>query len=116
MSARLDDLRGGRENRGMTDDMLTVDYFAARVGETFRVAIEGREPYELELTAATGMPGDSDAREPFSVLFRSREDAVLPQRIYRLEHDRLEPLVLFLVPLGPDQETEGSLLYEAAFS
>ena len=100
----------------MTDELLTREDFAERVGERFRIRFSDREPYELELVEATGVPGESDHREPFSVIFRAAEEMVLSQRIYRLEHDQLEPLDLFLVPLGPDKKVEGTLLYEAAFS
>lgn len=98
------------------DELLKVDFFAARVGERFEVALEGREPYLLELTEARSVSGDSDARQPFSVIFRSAEELVLPQATYRLERAGMEPLLLFLVPLGPARGDESGLLYEAAFS
>jgi hypothetical protein len=38
---------------------------------------------------------------------------VLPQRIYRLEHEQMGPLELFIVPVGPDGDGLG---YEAIFT
>ncbi len=100
----------------MPDNLLTLADFAPHLGESFEIAVEGREPYRLEMTEATGTGGDSDAREPFSVVFSGADDIVLPQRTYRLEHEKLGALEIFLVPLGPDKSVEGRMLYEAAFS
>lgn len=114
---RLDGAGGRRKNRPMAgDDLLEVDFFAARVGETFTIALEERDDYRLELVEALATGGDSDARQPFSVLFRARDELLLPQAIYRLEHQGLDPIDLFLVPLGPEKGDDGVLLYEAAFS
>ncbi len=100
-------------------DPFTLEFFSTHLGKTFEIEVEGRDPYRLELVEARAMGGESDARQPFSVMFRARgEDAegVLPQRIYRLRHQRLEPLDLFLVPLGPERGAADSLLYEAVFA
>jgi hypothetical protein len=37
----------------------------------------------------------------------------MPQRIYRLQHEELGQLELFLVPIGPDAD---GMCYEAVFS
>ena len=96
--------------------MLSLADFAPHLGDTFEIAIEGREPYRLEMTEAAGAGGDSDAREPFSLVFSGGDDIQLPQQIYRLDHAKLGSLEIFLVPLGPDKNAEGRMLYEAAFS
>lgn len=99
-------------------EAVTLDTFVARVGETFRVSLEGGV-HELVLVAverpgedATEAARRAGLREPFSILFRGPGDALLPQRIYRLEHEELGALELFLVPIGPDGT---GLLYEAVF-
>jgi hypothetical protein len=51
--------------------------------------------------------------ENFSLLFRGPMAPVLPQRIYRLDHNSLGRLEIFLVPLGPDGE---GMQYEAVFN
>jgi hypothetical protein len=44
---------------------------------------------------------------------RRRPHDLLPQRIYRLEHDELGALDLFLVPIGRD---DSGVRYEAVFT
>jgi len=94
--------------------------FAAHVGETFRMRLDGGISTELQLIEVT--PGGARATElaqaehrraPFSLLFREPTGRRLPQRIYVLEHERLGELGLFLVPLGPDRQ---GMRYEAVFT
>jgi uncharacterized protein DUF6916 len=103
-------------------ESLEVTTFAGRVGELFRVVIDDTTTLAtrlIEVTPAPPVPGtDGGAtragrRAPFSLVFRSPPGATLPQRIYRLQHDRLGALDLFLVPIGPDEE---GMRYEAVFS
>jgi hypothetical protein len=51
-------------------------------------------------------------REPFSIVFRGPLEPVLPQRIYRFEHEALGAFELFIVPIGTD---ESGMQYEAVF-
>lgn len=103
-----------REPMPSADD-LRLETFQPHLGETFRLRLEGLQPLALELVEARGEGGDSDSREPFSLLFLGPPEPVLDQMIRRLDHDRLGTLHLFLVPLGPDRERQG-VLYEAVFS
>ena len=48
-------------------------------------------------------------RAPFSVVFEGGPSPPLPQRIYRVEHDGLGALEIFLVPIAADR-------YEAVFT
>ena len=41
---------------------------------------------------------------------QASEEAVLAQRIHRLRHAELEPLDVYLVPLGPEPADGGGLL------
>ncbi|HVP29420.1 MAG TPA: hypothetical protein VMW35_09700 [Myxococcota bacterium] len=94
---------------------LGLDDFARCVGERFRVAVPGAE-LELELLRADPIPARDRGprlRQPFSLVFLSPEDRVLPQRIYRLEHAALGALEIFLVPIGRD---ERGVRYEAVFA
>jgi hypothetical protein len=52
--------------------------------------------------------------EPFSVYFRGPRTPILQQQIYRLTHDQMPELEIFLVPVGPDLKA-GGMLYEAVF-
>jgi hypothetical protein len=51
--------------------------------------------------------------EHFAILFRGPLAPFLPQRTYRVEHEKLGSLDIFLVPLGPDEE---GMQYEAVFN
>ena len=69
---------------------------------------------ELELVDVTDeMVHLNDAAERFSLYFHLPGTQLLPQRIYRMEHDELGSLELFIVPLG--REGEG-FSYQAVFS
>ena len=92
---------------------LNIATFADKVGDTFRLQQDSGEPFELELIEARGTAGQSDHREPFSIVFRAPAEPVLDQRIRRLEHDELGALELFLVPIGPD---DTGMRYEAVFA
>ena len=72
-------------------EKLTHDSFAAELGSEFRLPIEGGAPLVLALAEATllGSARPGGSRAPFSLVFRGPHGPVLPQRIYRLEHDRL---------------------------
>ena len=101
----------------MLDELTSAD-FAPYLNQTFHVRLESVEPIALELAeikelGATGSePGPR--RRPFSLQFLgpvSRQ--YLLQHIYRLEHEQLGVLELFLVPLGPEG---GRMRYEAIFN
>jgi hypothetical protein len=48
-------------------------------------------------------------RAPFSLVFLGGPNPPLPQRIYRVEHDRLGVMEIFLVPIAADR-------YQAVFT
>jgi hypothetical protein len=52
-------------------------------------------------------------QEIFSLVFHGPLDALLPQRIYRLENERMGVVELFIVPIG--QNADG-YAYEAVFN
>ncbi|HEX2325126.1 MAG TPA: hypothetical protein VHQ00_06980 [Chloroflexota bacterium] len=100
-------------------ETFTRETFAPHLGETFRLGLDGGSDLELTLIETTDLsqPGASQApgapRAPFSVVFRGPREALLPQRIYRLRHDRLGAFEVFLVPIGPDAV---GMRFEAVFS
>jgi hypothetical protein len=96
-------------------NLLTIDNFSDLTGTTFEVLSDEFEGFSLELRVARALRGDSDAREPFSLIFVGPLEPVLQQSIRRLRHAELGELELFLVPVGPDQENTG-IQYEAVFS
>jgi hypothetical protein len=100
-------------------DRLTADTFAPAVGDTFALDAgdAGRLDFEL-IESRLRDPDrpaedDSGTRAPFSLLFRGPVDPLLPQRIYRLEHESIGPLEIFIVPVARD---ESGSTYEAVFA
>jgi hypothetical protein len=97
-------------------DTFTKSTFSKHLGETFRVHTEASDVLEFELTEVkslgSGAPS-AEKREPFSILFNSPGETVLPQKIYRIEHDTLGTFDLFIVPVNQDRE---GVQYEAVFT
>jgi hypothetical protein len=88
---------------------LTIDDFHPLEGDRFRISPEEAEPFEVELVEVTEIPRAPGGRAPFSLVFRGGPNPPVEQRIYRVEHDKLGELDLFLVPIDWDR-------YEAVFS
>jgi hypothetical protein len=97
----------------MTAPFPTFETFEGRVGETFHVT-GPLSDIAMTLTSATtwGAPGVSQ-RQAFTLEFHGPLAPVLPQAIYRFEHDTIGGIDLFIVPLGPK---EGEMLYEVIFA
>lgn len=78
-------------------------------GATFQVAeIAG---YVLELAEVTDQ---SNAQlEQFSLVFTCATSPWLPQGTYTLVHENFAELILFMVPIGPENNT---MRYESVFS
>jgi hypothetical protein len=101
-------------------ERLTIGDFSGRVGEAFAIRLSADRAMPVELVEARPLGTDvgpaaagGHPRVPFALLFRGPLTPVLPQRIYRLEHDVLGSYDLFLVPIGPDG---GGMGYEVIFT
>jgi hypothetical protein len=106
---------------------LTAGDFRPHQGTRFRLT--GRLPpdglpatIETELVEVTehGYSTPDSFRAPFSVLFYGPLQPVLPQGSYRVEHEQLGTLELFIVPVGPDEsrvpgQAPTAMRYEAVF-
>jgi hypothetical protein len=90
-------------------EALTVDDFAALRGDGFRIAPDGAPGFDAELVDVREIPREPGGRAPFSLVFQGGPNPPLPQRIYRVEHDELGALEIFLVPIAADR-------YEAVFT
>ena len=96
-------------------ESYTIETFAGRVRERFRLDLDPDGTVDLELVEVTqlGPAADSSTRAPFSLVFLGPTEPLLPQRIYPFEHGELGAFELFLVPIGLD--TQGAR-YEAVFT
>jgi hypothetical protein len=86
---------------------LSLETFTDRLDEEFRLHASDELVLDIVLAEAVrlGDPAMPGGRVPFSIVFRgSIGPGILPQRIYRLEHDALGSFELFLVPLEPDAQ------------
>ena len=95
---------------------LTPASFEAHLGTPFRIHYGGESPLEAVLyEVKRHEPHPGPRNEPFSIFFRSALKPILPQSIYRMEHETLGTLEIFLVPVGPDPQRQG-MAYEAVFN
>ena len=102
-------------------DQLTVSSFIGHVNAKFRTHLDSAGAVDLELIEArtigeTRRPESPGIRsQAFSLIFRGPRDRLLPQQIYPIEHPTRGTLGIFLVPLGPEGDSEG-LHYQAVFN
>ncbi len=100
-------------------ERLTVDDFRPAVGQAFVLDAGGAGKFDLELVQARTIGPDAPAvdesgqRSPFALDLRGPVDPLLPQSIYRLEHDSVGEIEIFIVPVG---RTEAGTDYEAIFT
>ena len=86
--------------------------FAGQVDSLFRASLDEGPMVEMSLVKLTEIVC-SDVQENFSLLFRSPIDIPPEQGIYRMEHESLGPMDIFLVPVKLD---ETGLYFEAVFN
>src|SRR2546425_13335309 len=95
-------------------EAFTIDTFAGRLGERFRIGFEPESPSDAELVEATQLsPPAGDRRAPFSLVFRVDSGEPHEQRIYRVQHDELGDFEIFLVPIAAGED---GVRYEAVFT
>jgi hypothetical protein len=98
-------------------DTIRAEDFLPLVGTVFQLQNSGTMvPLTLQKVTshARFQHPPTQARIPFSVEFQSPPGVPMPQRIYRLNHQTLGELDLFLVPIRRD--ATGSCGYEAVFN
>ena len=91
-----------------TGDIYDVSVFSKHVGSQFQIETSSGKRVSAELVEVAaldtaGQQPDESRREPFSLLFAVTSGADLPQQIYKLSHEALGELQLFMVPLGSGQ-------------
>jgi hypothetical protein len=90
-------------------ETLTAADFDALRGDRFRIAPGDAPPFDAVLVEVIEIPREPGGPAPFSLVFRGGPTPPLPQRIYRVEHDLLGAIEIFLVPIAADS-------YEAVFT
>jgi hypothetical protein len=100
-------------------DKLSADDFAPAVGQPVVVSLADGSTVDLELISARTHDPDAPSvdaqgrRSPFTIAFRGPAQPVLPQATYRIDGESIEPMEIFIVPLGRDQ---AGTTYEAIFA
>jgi len=91
---------------------VTHEKFSDVVGDPFAIEAEGVSA--VELVSVTLKPSLAGGKaNPFVLTFHGPADTLLPQKIYKLEHEKLGRLEIFLVPVDQD---ESHVYYEAVFN
>jgi hypothetical protein len=94
---------------------FTETEFSQHLGTKFHVKVDEHE-IELELIEVKGYVSqkiEQGGMERFSIFFAGPGDPFLPQRVYRLEHERMGEFELLLVPIAGDEK---GFRYEAVFN
>lgn len=97
-------------------DKLQCSDFVLLLHQSFKVRLGSKGEHHLELVSAAevGLHSSQAVRHPFSLQFLGPpSNQYLQQHTYRLEHETLGDMDIFIVPLGPEA---GRMRYEAIFS
>lgn len=97
-------------------DKLTAESFDPHVGTSFWAEFPDGGKVELRLVRAAKVMESEAARlerHPFSLFFIGPKSYLIPQQTVHLTHADLEPLDIFIVPVGQDAQT---YQYEAVFT
>jgi hypothetical protein len=90
-------------------ETLSAADFAALRGERFRIEPGDAPSFDAELVEVTEIAREPGGRAPFSIVLQGGPAPPLPQRIYRVRHEQLGEIEIFLVPIAADR-------YEAVFT
>ncbi len=93
-------------------ELPTKQEFAENVDSNFHAHLEGGNNFDFLLTQIDEIVSN-EVQENFTLLFQAPAIAPPSQGIYRLEHDVLGAMELFLVPVSRDAD---GLYYEAVFN
>jgi hypothetical protein len=88
------------------------DNLAGNVHTSFRLSTEDGRTLDLELVSVSGLH-ETERQKNFSIIFLGPLDRPLGQGMYRMEHDRMETIDLFIVPVAKNDK---GFEYEAVFN
>ena len=94
------------------NEPLTIEQFSEHVNSNFRMHHGQSETADLKLLSVTDL-NSTPRQKQFSLEFLGPLDAPISQGLFRLDHEELGQLDLFLVPIARDKE---GLHYEAVFN
>ncbi len=94
-------------------DTLTLEVFEKAVDEKFQISGEFGHVESTLIDCTKLVQHDEEGRVPFSIVFRGPMEPFLEQRTYKLSHEKIGEIEIFLVPLGPDKT---GMKYEAIFT
>jgi hypothetical protein len=95
---------------------LTPASFEAHLNTPFLVHFGGNAPLEIMLSEVRLHEAHPGPRaQPFSLYFSGPGSPILLQKVYKLAHDPMGELDIFLVPVGPHPK-KGGMVYEAVFN
>ena len=93
-------------------DNFNIEMFAEQVDSKFIMHYGNGQEVELRLLSATDI-GSSGRQVQFSIIFQGPANAPRFQSIFKIEHEKLGKLDLFLVPIGRNSV---GIKYEAVFN
>lgn len=98
-------------------DTFTADTFSPLLGTLFTLSAadgQSQDSTPIELVGVTPLGvREGSGRQPFSVAFQHRSQAVIGQGTYTVSHAQLGSFHLFIVPVAQDSE---HVRYEAVFT
>lgn len=97
-------------------DQLTAESFEPHVGSSFWAEFPSGGKVELRLMRVARVMESEAARldrHPFSLFFIGPKSYMLHQQTCHLTHQAMEPMDIFLVPVGQDAQ---AYHYEAVFT
>ena len=93
-------------------ELLTKEAFAENLNTKFRIPFESGETAEVELIEVVETMR-TPRQQQFSLFFRGPLVYLLPQGTYHMEHEKMGPVSIFIVPVGREQD---GFRYEAVFN
>jgi hypothetical protein len=93
-------------------ELMKRDDFARHLNTRFLVRLEGEPTRELELIEAK-QTILNEWQDEFSLLFRSADANAFDQGTYRVTHEGLGELDIFLVPIKRDKD---GIIYQAVYN
>ena len=94
------------------NELPTREEFLDQLNTKFRVFFDGQTPTEVDLTEVSELRQKPDY-EAFSLVFQAPKTIQPVQMTYRVEHDALGTLDLFMAPF---EENKRGYAFEAVFN